>query len=112
MKGESLSKRLYNLVQRTRTNIIINLLTGIGLSFLILCLVFQREGSLVQGILLLLFSLFIGLSGLVMIIRREVDYSIISFDGFPAVLIGSIILLASVMFSILFLNGLLSSLAK
>ncbi len=91
---------------------LINILTGIGLIFFVLLLFMQREGSYIQGIFLLLFSLFIGLSGLIMIIKREVNYTVINLEGLPAMILGSIILIASMIFTILFLTGILRYASK
>jgi hypothetical protein len=62
MNEQSLCKKFYYFILRTRTMILINILTGIGLIFFVLLLFLPREGSYIQGIFLLLFSLFIGLS--------------------------------------------------
>ena len=113
MEDESFIKRIYNLVHRMRTMVLVNILGGIGLTVLVFGLFFSKyEGDTIQGTLIALCFFFVGLSELPIIIRKEVNYTIVSFDGFPAVLIGSIISLAGFMVSTGLLIGILRSLAK
>jgi hypothetical protein len=112
MKEESLLRRFYNYILRTRTMVVVNILVGVGLLFFVLFLFLQQASTVIQFLSLLLFSFFIGLSGLVIIIKREVNYTIISFDGFPAIIYGSIILIAGSIAWILLFTNLLRFLIK
>ena len=113
MTDESLLKRVYHFVLRTRTMTLVNILIGIGLSIFVLGLFFLKyEGDAVQGTIFALFSFFVGMSGVIIIIKREINYTIVSFYGFPGVLIGVVISLASFTFSILMIIGVLRSLGR
>jgi hypothetical protein len=92
---------------------LVNVLSGIGLLFLVLGLFLQGYiGDTAKLTLVTLCFFFVGLSGLIIIIKKEVSYTILSFDGFPAVLIGIVASIAGFITSALFFIGILRSLAK
>jgi hypothetical protein len=84
------------------------LLQGFAMSFFVLFLFIQGHvGFAFQAMLLVLFSFFMALSGLIIIIKREVNYTIISLHGIPAVLIGIMFLLAGLIFATELIIGII-----
>jgi len=92
---------------------LVNILLGIGMFFLVLCLfIYNSVGDVVKGILFALSSFFVGLAGIVITIKKEVNYTIINFYDFPAVLIGIVAMLAGFFTSSMFLVAAIRSLSK
>jgi hypothetical protein len=113
MNEESRLKKIYHFILRLRTRTLVNALFVSGVSILVLGAVFQKyEADFVQGTLIALSFFVIGLAGVIMIIRREADFSIISFDGWPAVLIGIVTSISGFVVSAALLVGIMRSFAK
>jgi hypothetical protein len=82
------------------------LLIGIGLFILLIGMSLQKYGGDVVALIsLTLCFFFVALAGLLIIIRREVDFAIIGFEGLPAVLYGIVLLCAGFITSALFFVG-------
>lgn len=114
MEDESPIMRINNYVQRLRTSTLVNLLMGTGWFIIVIGLLFPQtmNTTLKEDSIIIISFFFIGLSGLPIIIRREADFTIFSFQGLSAAFIGVVISFSGFFTSILFIIGLIKFLAK
>ena len=94
--------KIQRFVSKIRTSTIIVTLFLLGMA----CGVFIRIGQMSQfnqeRILALIFFIW-GLAGLVVIMRKELDLAAFRIEGFMAIIIGVLFLLANFAFAFLFL---------
>ena len=88
------------------------ILVGIGLLFLF-CAIFFRNASVIVQLALVALGLFSwGLAGLPIVINKEVDFTVFSLEGFPAVFFGIALSLTGFFGAILFFVGIVRLLSK
>jgi hypothetical protein len=112
MHHDSFIRKVYNFVLRLRTMTLVYLLIGIWLAFLFFAILFRNASDLVQATLVALGFFFGGLAGLPIIINKEVDFTIMGFDGIPAVIFGIALSITGFFTATMFFIGILRLLFK
>lgn len=93
MKDKKVLRLLYSSIARTRTNILASALYFAGLiCFALTPIMLPRFGEVSQDILFSLAFFCWGMTGLLYIIRQEVDFGILIFRGVLAIILGFIIM--------------------
>lgn len=111
MDEKSFLEKLFRSIQIMRTMTLVSLLFGIGGAILVLRLLLIKYGGDVFTLISVsLFSFFCGLSGLVVVIRRELDLGIIYFKGFTAVIYGGVMTISGFFTSAVFFWAVLRAL--
>jgi hypothetical protein len=100
MSNKSWFKKFFRHIQMMRTMTLVYMLIGTGLAILILGVLLKGYGGdIIILVSASLFGFFVGLSGLIIVIRREMNLGIISFEGFAAVLYGGTMVLSGFIMS-------------
>lgn len=89
MNDNSFLKRVYRNIFRVRTMTLVNALIGIGITpWFSGGLLKDYIGINLQLTFFAVGFIFFGLCGVPVIVNKEIDYGIFSYEGGPAVLIG------------------------